>query len=304
MNTNTSEKKIDRTALMWYLILSFGVAWILFLIPLFWKVGSEASLTSSLLTWSAAMWVPGAAALLVTRYVKQKPIRSLNLQRLGSKKMYLWAWLVPLLASLGAGLVTWLLGWGELDLTFSQIVDAAAGMEDQIALSLPIVVTVQILAGILVGPLINTLFAVGEELGWRGFLLPELLPLGQNRAILISGLIWGVWHTPVILQGHNYPEAPVLGIFLMTAFTILLGAFLSWLYFKTGSPWAPALGHGSVNAVAALSVIFFSEVNITYGATLTSISGLIVLLVIISSMYLTGKLPVEIPEDVSRETME
>jgi membrane protease YdiL (CAAX protease family) len=116
-------------------------------------------------------------------------------------------------------------------------------------------------------------------------------------------LIWGLWHIPVILQGHNYPEAPVLGIFLMTVFTVLLGAFLSWLYFKTGSPWAPALGHGSVNAVAALSVIFFSEVNITYGATLTSVSGLIVLVGVVGGMYLTGKLPAEISEHVSRETL-
>ena len=302
MNTNTSENNLDRKALTWYLMLSFGIAWILFLVPLLWEAGSQASLTSSLLSWSAAMWVPGAAALLVTRFIQQKPLGSLNLKRLGPKRIYLWAWLVPLLASLGAGLITWLLGWGQLDLTFSQIVDAASEIPDQIPLSLPAVVAIQILAGILIGPLINTLFALGEELGWRGFLLPELLPLGQNRAILISGLIWGLWHIPVIVQGHNYPEAPVLGIFLMTAFTVLLGAFLSWLYFKTGSPWAPALGHGAVNAVAALSVIFFSEVNIIYGGTLTSVSGLIVLLMIIGGMYLTGKLPAEISEHVSRET--
>lgn len=302
MNTNTSENNLDRKALAWYLMLSFGIAWILFLVPLLWEAGSGASLTSSLLSWSAAMWVPGAAALLVTRFIQQKPLGALNLQRLGPKRIYLWAWLVPLLASLGAGLITWLLGWGQLDLTFSQIVDAASEIPDQIPLSLPAVVAIQILAGILIGPLINTLFALGEELGWRGFLLPELLPLGQNRAILVSGLIWGLWHIPVIVQGHNYPEAPVLGIFLMTAFTVLLGAFLSWLYFKTGSPWAPALGHGAVNAVAALSVIFFSEVNIIYGATLTSVSGLIVLLMIIGGMYLTGKLPAEISEHVSRET--
>ena len=97
-------------------------------------------------------------------------------------------------------------------------------------------------------PLINTLLALGEELGWRGSLLPELLPLGQRRAILLSGVIWGFWHAPVILQGHNYPSQPVLGVFLMVVFAVLVGAFFGWLYLRTRSPWAPALAHGSLNA--------------------------------------------------------
>ena len=77
-------------------------------------------------------------------------------------------------------------------------------------------------------PLINTLLALGEELGWRGLLLPELLPLGQRRAILLSGVIWGFWHAPVILQGHNYPSQPVLGVFLMWSLPCA-GRRLFWL---------------------------------------------------------------------------
>ncbi len=75
-----------------------------------------------------------------------------------------------------------------------------------------LIVAIQIAISFTLGPLINTLLALGEELGWRGFLLPSLLPLGQWRAILMSGLIWGVWHAPAILQGHNYPSQPVLGV--------------------------------------------------------------------------------------------
>jgi membrane protease YdiL (CAAX protease family) len=163
-------------------------------------------------------------------------------------------------------------------------------------------------------PLINTLLALGEELGWRGLLLPELLPLGQRRAILLSGVIWGFWHAPVILQGHNYPSQPVLGVFLMVVFTVLAGAFFGWLYLRTRSPWAPALAHGSLNAIAGLPLLFLTGVDITLGGTLASLIGWIPLALFVAWLLWTNRLPVPLEmeaglaspgasqTDVSRET--
>lgn len=163
-------------------------------------------------------------------------------------------------------------------------------------------------------PLINTLLALGEELGWRGLLLPELLPLGQRRAILLSGVIWGFWHAPVILQGHNYPSQPVLGVFLMVVFTVLAGAFFGWLYLRTRSPWAPALAHGSLNAIAGLPLLFLTGVDITLGGTLASLIGWIPLALFVAWLVWTNRLPVPLEmeaglaspgasqQDVSRET--
>ena len=77
---------------------------------------------------------------------------------------------------------------------------------------------VSLLLGVLVyGPVINLFFAIGEEIGWRGFLYPALRQrMSTLPACLLVGAIWGLWHTPINLMGHNYgtsyPGFPWLGI--------------------------------------------------------------------------------------------
>lgn len=284
---------INRKSLTWFLIITFGLAWPLFLLPLaFGPLGSAAWQGVAAITWALAMWAPGVAAILVTRFINRQPVRSLNLGRLGEKRAYLWAWLAPIGLALLAGLFTWLLRAGQLDLTFSAI---RASLEQAGELPMPagLLVAVQILVALTIAPLFNTLFALGEELGWRGFLLPQLLSLGQGRAILLSGVIWGFWHAPAILQGHNYPNQPVAGVFLMVVFTVLLSVFFSWLYLRTRSPWAPALAHGSVNAVAALPLLFLTGVDITIGGTLVSLIGWIPLAFFAAWLFWSGRLPVK-----------
>jgi membrane protease YdiL (CAAX protease family) len=155
-----------------------------------------------------------------------------------------------------------------------------------------VVVAIQIALALTLAPLVNTIPALGEELGWRGFLLPRLLPVGQVRAILMSSVIWGVWHAPVILQGHNYPSQPVLGVFLMVAFCVLSGTILSWLYLWTRSPWAPALGHATINATGGLSLLFVRDVDLVLGGTTASLIGWIPLAAIVAWLVLTHRLPV------------
>jgi membrane protease YdiL (CAAX protease family) len=308
---------INRKSLTYYLIIAFGLAWILFVLPIpFGPPASAARQTVSLITWSLAMWAPGLAAILVTRKIKKEPLSGLNLRRLGDRRAYLWAWLAPPFLVVITGLLTWLLGAGELDLSFQAMRAAMAQAPGGAAVPPVIVVAIQIVFSLTLAPLINTLLALGEELGWRGFLLPELLPLGQWRAILLSGAIWGFWHAPVILQGHNYPGQPVLGVFLMVVFTMLVGAFFSWLYLRTRSPWAPALAHGSLNATAGLPLLFLAGVDITVGGTLASLIGWIPLALFVAWLAWTNRLPVKLEineawrefhgaslEDVSRETM-
>ena len=157
-----------------------------------------------------------------------------------------------------------------------------------------IVVLAQSAFAIMLAPFINMLFALGEELGWRGFLLPRLMPLGQWKAILATGVIWGLWHAPVIAQGHNYPGYPIAGIFMMLVFTTLLGTIFAWLYLNTRSPWAAALAHGSVNAVAGLPVMFFKPgFNLTFGGTLATFPAWVAMGLFIAWLVLTRRLPVQ-----------
>jgi len=238
------------------------------------------------------MWAPGMAAILATCFVAGERIRALGLDHLGPKRPYLWAWLLPLALAMVAGLLTVLLGAGEMDLSFPLIREAMAQAPGGQAVSPGVVVAIQMAFSVTLAPLFNTLLALGEELGWRGFLLSRLLPRGQWRAILLSGVIWGLWHAPAILQGHNYPGRPVAGVFMMIVFCLLMGTIFSWLYLQARSPWAPALAHGSLNATAGLPILFLKDVDITIGGTVTSIIGWIGLAAFVGWLMFSHRLPI------------
>lgn len=247
--------------------------------------------------WAAAMWGPGIAAILTTLIVQKKPFRSLNLNRLGPKRYYLWALFLPFVLTVVGGLFTILFGIAIFDPELSMMSGALAAS----GYSMPVwfVITLQLAFALLLGPFINMVFALGEELGWRGFLLPNLMPLGQYRAIMISGVIWGLWHAPAVVQGFNYPGYPLLGIFMMIAFCILFGTILSWLVLNTKSPWVAALAHGAVNAIAGLPVMFLQPgFNMALGGMLVTPPAWLAMLLFIGWLILTKRLPVKVTEDI------
>ena len=121
---------------------------------------------------------------------------------------------------------------------------------------------IQLIEAMSFAPLINMFLAVGEEAGWRGYMTPYLTGrLGRTKGLLLSGVIWGVWHWPLILlsgyeYGTGYPGAPVTGMLLMCVFCAAVGVLLSWLYEKTSCIWAPSLAHGALNAAAGIGLLF------------------------------------------------
>ncbi len=276
-----------------FLVVTFIVSWILFLIPLAFKnQGSQTHQIVTTISFALAMWGPGIGAIVATLTTGGK-FSDLNLGRLGPKRYLVWAWLLFPVLALVTGLVTLLLGFGYFDPDLTLINEAYYALPEGTGLTPTLLVIAQVFAALTIAPLINTLFAMGEELGWRGFLLPQLLPLGQWKAIALSSVIWGFWHAPAIVQGLNYPGYPVLGVFMMLVFTLLLGIILSWLYLNTQSPWVPALAHGSINAVAGLPVLFLLPgFNQALGGTLASVSGWIALAVFVGWLVATRRVPV------------
>ncbi len=285
---------MERKSLVWFLGITFLISWPLFLAPLLF--GEMEPVNKQLMTqglWAIAMWGPGIAAIITTVFIAKHPFKNLRLNTLGPKWFYLWAWFLPIGLTIIGGLLTLLFGIAKLDLNFTMIRESMASAAGGSSIPAETMVVIQVLLAFTFAPFINVLFALGEELGWRGFLLPYLMPLGQWKAIFISGIIWGVWHAPTIVQGLNYPGYPILGIFMMIVFCVLLGTIFSWLYLNTKSPWVAALAHGSVNAVAGLPIMFMKPgFNMAFGGTIATFPAWIAMAIFIGWLVWSKRLPV------------
>jgi len=104
---------------------------------------------------------------------------------------------------------------------------------------------------VILGPILGLIISFGEEYGWRGYLQSELVHLGRIRGVGLLGIIWGIWHWPIIWMGYNYPGQPVLGSLLMVVFTVLLAYFLAYAVFKSKGVWTAAYLHGLLNQTMA-----------------------------------------------------
>ena len=102
---------------------------------------------------------------------------------------------------------------------------------------------------ILSGLLIGTLFALGEEIGWRGYMLPRLFAFGVVPAMLLVGLLHGIWHLPLMLTTDYYHNTgnPLLVVPLFLITLTLAGVFLGFIRLWTGSVWAVAIAHAAAN---------------------------------------------------------
>lgn len=140
---------------------------------------------------------------------------------------------------------------------------------------------------LLLAPLLNILIFIGEEVGWRGFLYPNLISIYGKKGLIFGGLIWGVWHTPMIyFYDLNFGENHHLGLIFMTIFCILAGIILQYIYEKSNSIYSVALMHGMLN-VSGTFVFYFSVTKehryfIDGG---TGIIGLFILLIIAYLCY-------------------
>jgi CAAX protease family protein len=109
-----------------------------------------------------------------------------------------------------------------------------------------------VMVALLVQSVPGGLVTLGEEFGWRGYVQEKLLrTFGLNRGLVLLGVIWGLWHLPIVLMGWNFPNHPVLGgLVLMPLSTVFMGAFLGWLYLRSRSVWMPSLAHAAINLTA------------------------------------------------------
>jgi membrane protease YdiL (CAAX protease family) len=234
----TTDEPTSRAELATFLGLTFGVSAVFY-----WLLITGGGLAQKPEYVFALMWTPGTSAL-ATRLLFHRNVRGLG-WRWPATRWAVLAYLLPLAyAIVGYGAV-WLTGLGGVDLARFKV---------------------NALLFVFAGSLQNLLFAAGEEIGWRGFLVPTLartLPLG--RTTLASGAIWAAWHMPLIVFADYNAGTPAwYALLCFTPMAVALSLVLAWLRLRSGSLWPAAILHASHNLYVQG---FFDRVTVDTGPT-------------------------------------
>lgn len=216
---------------------------------------------------SSMMFMP-MLGMLITRALTREGLYDAWIKPIGFKRTWPWwilAWLGPIALTAVGALICFIVFPADFDPSMSSVIAsyqhmyAEQGMnvsDEQLRLAL----TSQV-ALVFVAPFMNFVSAFGEEWGWRGYLLPKLLESYKIvPTIILMSVIWGLWHLPLTLLGHNYGMNyvgyPFLGVLAMCWFCFVVGTFLSLVTLKTGTCLPAALAHGCVNGCASAGVLF------------------------------------------------
>lgn len=248
-----------------FVVLSYALIW-LGTVP-FWLSSRGLGLPGAKLIVIGLMFAPALGSLVVCRRIEHRPwLRVVGIRSPGPIRVIIGfivlAFALVLVALVAGVSLSSLFGYGRLDLVrfsgvlaFEQRLGVPAARLPPPALLLALGFVQVVIASFTV----NAVAALGEETGWRGYLLTALLPLGRPAAILISGVIWGLWHLPLILLGYEYPDAHrPIAVLAFLGFTVAVGALLSWLRLCSGSVLPCAVGHGTVNAFATLTPLLLA----------------------------------------------
>ncbi len=225
---------------------------------------------------TGAMLLPILAVIITQLVFKEPVLQGLDI----SFKINRWwviGWLLmPILAMAALG-VTLLMPGAKWTPDSEMIQMARQSMPE--GFGLWGIVGITIVSGMVSGISINAVFAFGEEIGWRGYLLKLFKGKKFLVAALFIGIIWGLWHAPLILHGHNYPQHPEVGVLMMVVLCVLLTTMLMYFRLKSCSVIVPAIMHGTYNAVAGISNLLVTPFDdLLYGCP--GLAGMIMLLVV------------------------
>lgn len=271
------EKLAAKKRLIIFTALTIVIAWLVFLlIPI---CGLTYGSGFSVVILAAAMFVPALCNVL-TRLITKEGFKNMYLRPhfKGHMRDYLLVYFGPAALLFLGGAVYFLIFPSSFDpeLTVLKGLVASGGKQGLTASTLLIV---QILIFVITGPIVNIIPTMGEELGWRGYLLPKLrIFLPDRVALVITGAIWGFWHLPIIVMGHNYGSGywgyPWLGILDMIVFCVALGIIEGYISIKLQSAIPAAMIHSTVNAGAALPIYLLKgSYNTLLGPAITGLVG-------------------------------
>ena len=288
----------EKQSMALYFLFAFGLAWLCQVYASLQLI-QNGNATAYQMLLAVSMFSPLAATLVSKKVFLNQPT-GIGWKVRGKRRYWLAAWFGPAVFTVLAAALYFAVFPSRLDLSGSWLVSAYGGEMDAETLKRELgVSTISYMTGtglmaVTVAPVANMLFAVGEEAGWRGTMMPWLKEhFGLLNGRLLGGIIWGVWHWPIMLltgyeYGTNYLGAPVLGLVVWCVVCFALNTLLDWLYEKTGCIWVPAIAHGAFNAVAGLFTVLTYPADAYYNVLGPTPIGLIGMLpMLAAAVWLT-----------------
>lgn len=244
-------KTTSKQAIVFFLALSFLGTLVFLLLSQYFLAHLGNALDRAIirqLLLLLGVFIPAASAIVVERHFFPRQTPDLG-WRLGPWSMYLRTY-----GTIAFGvLLNYGLTWAFVipaDWTFANFIEQYIPLS---SLPLPpqtLFILLPLLTFI-IAPILNLLPSLGEELGWRGFLLPRLLPLGRLPAVIISSVLWALWRLPLLAilgfsAGLNSAWVLILNFLMLVAFAL----WLSYVWLRTESTILTAFMHATFNAGA------------------------------------------------------
>ncbi len=284
-------KRFNQTTLflIFTFVISFSIAGVYKLI-----MGETVGNISYTIMGAIYMLVPTLSVIIVKKLIFKEKLRNDLQISFKINKWFFAAWFIMPVVAFGTLGISLLFPGVSYNPEMTGLAERFAAMSSpeqveqmkaQMA-TLPISpIWLILIGGLFAGITINGFFAFGEELGWRGFLLYQFRKMSFTKASVLIGFIWGIWHAPLILMGHNYPNHPYVGVVMMVILCILLTPIFMYFTLKAKSVIAAAIIHGTMNATVTISII-----PVTGGDDLlvgsTGLAGMIALVLVIACIFI------------------
>lgn len=298
-----NNQKLETKRILIYIGSTFALTWIYCLALIYPMMNGETlSGVSAVMTQffvAVVMFFP-AIGVLITRLVTKEGFQNAwirpNIK--GNVKTYLLAYFGPGILTVLGAVIYFVIFRGTLDPDCGYMkltLEAAGTSVETIPMPLSTLLLIQGVQAIFLGPIMNFVTCFGEEWGWRGYLLPKMSEkFSTIPMLLINGVIWGLWHAPLTIVGHNYGVGyvgfPFTGILAMCLFCTVMGIFLSYVSLKTKSCIPAVLGHGAINAFSAIEMYFTKDGgNPFVGPVPTGVIGMIPFIIVAVVMVLDLK---------------
>ncbi|MFL8578428.1 CPBP family intramembrane glutamic endopeptidase [Clostridioides difficile] len=290
--------QIETKRIFVYLALVFCVYYGLGLIAILLPDSAGNAVYSFLSFPVIFMGTPALSVFLTRRITGDKSVIAYSAKVWKNKKAALFSMFVPTVFILVGAVLFYLIFPNDLDYSGDYIIQTfgSSGAPSEISFTVPSLLIIGMVVCIISAFCVPSWFiALGEDIGWQGYLLPMLCKkMTTRQAVLLNGILWGVAHAPLIYFGMNfglnYAGAPYSGIAMMTLFCMTIGVYMSYVTLKTNNCMYASIIHGAVNIIGETPIfISLSTQSVLLGPNPSGIIGMSVLL--IGAVILLFKLP-------------